>query len=383
MASSAGWQGTVSNFALAWGLFWWFGAGSEEIDAFVSARHENPWLLSFAAASVLALEVLRRILGWRELSATALLLTGGLVILAMAEIDSSHHALAGAMLIVFPLAVAVHHWILARHEKESIDCFATARHLILFWLVVGVLAKEFDWLAGQLATSQDLWQLLAWGITGALSILLVLWARDNRRWPVTARPDAYLRIGQAPVVALLSLWSVYANLTESGAYGLPYLPLLNPFDLALLLVFFALLRWTRALTKNNVVKTNELGLVVYGLGFLWISMLAARLGHAWADVPFRFDALFDSVFVQSALSLLWTAAAILLMIIATRRHNRRQWFAGFALLGLVGAKLLLIDLAHVGTIAWTASLIGVALLVLAASYFSPAPPKADAETPAP
>ena len=104
-------------------------------------------------------------------------------------------------------------------------------------------------------------------------------------------------------------------------------------------------------------------------------MMSARLGYYWADVPFRLDAMFDSVFVQSALSLLWTTAAIALMITATRRQNRGQWFSGFALLGLVGAKLLLVDLAHVGTLAWTASLIGVALLVLAASYFSPAPPK--------
>ena len=68
------------------------------------------------------------------------------------------------------------------------------------------------------------------------------------------------------------------------------------------------------------------------------------------------------------------------MITATRRSNRNLWFTGFALLGLVSVKLLFVDLANVGTAVWTFSLIGIALLVLAASYFSPTPPKESLET---
>jgi uncharacterized membrane protein len=52
---------------------------------------------------------------------------------------------------------------------------------------------------------------------------------------------------------------------------------------------------------------------------------------------------------------------------------------GMGLLGVGGAKLLLVDLANSGTITWTASLIGVALLLLAAGYFAPAPPARPAE----
>ncbi|MGZ8210808.1 MAG: DUF2339 domain-containing protein, partial [Burkholderiales bacterium] len=70
-----------------------------------------------------------------------------------------------------------------------------------------------------------------------------------------------------------------------------------------------------------------------------------------------------------------TALALALMIGATRKLLRRQWFAGFALLGVVGAKFVLIDVVNKGTVTWALSLIGVGLLILAASYFSPAPPK--------
>ena len=367
--------GALSNAALTWGLLWWFGAGHEEIDTFVRGYYENAWLLGFAAASVLGFEYARGKLRWRELGATALVLTGALVVLAFAQMEGYRHALAGAMLLVLPLALASHHWILLRHENEGLDFFATARHLVILWLVTAVVGRELDWLAGRLMPGENLWPLLAWGVAGACATLATLWARDAGRWPVAARPNAYAHIGLAPIAVLLGLWSVYGNLTESGAYALPYVPLLNPFDLAQMLALFALLRWTSALATGDPVKTDAIRLPIYVLGFLWVSTMAARLGHEWADVPFRFTALYDSLFVQSALSLLWTTAAITLMITATRQHDRRRWFTGFALLGLVGVKLLAIDLAHVGTVAWTASLIGVALLVLAASYFSPAPPK--------
>ena len=64
------------------------------------------------------------------------------------------------------------------------------------------------------------------------------------------------------------------------------------------------------------------------------------------------------------------------MIRATRQGSRQGWYGGFALLAVVGVKLLAVDLANAGTAMWTGSLIGVALLVLAASYFAPVPPKA-------
>jgi uncharacterized membrane protein len=75
------------------------------------------------------------------------------------------------------------------------------------------------------------------------------------------------------------------------------------------------------------------------------------------------------------LTLFWTVTAIATMIHASRRGHRARWYGGIGLLGVVGAKLLLFDAAGRGTLEWTATLIGVALLVLAASYFAPLPPK--------
>jgi uncharacterized membrane protein len=96
-------------------------------------------------------------------------------------------------------------------------------------------------------------------------------------------------------------------------------------------------------------------------------------------VPFQVDLLMHSYLMHAILSLIWTVTSISLMIYATQHSRRSVWFAGFSLLAIVGVKLMMIDLANKGTVMWTASLIGIALLVIAASYFSPAPPKHAAE----
>ena len=106
-----------------------------------------------------------------------------------------------------------------------------------------------------------------------------------------------------------------------------------------------------------------------------LSAGAARTVHHWLGVPFVWDRLVDSVALQASWSILWTLLALGLMIHATRRGLRTLWFAGFGLLGVVGLKLMLVDTAHVNTLGRTVSLLGVALLVIAASYFAPTPPR--------
>ena len=65
------------------------------------------------------------------------------------------------------------------------------------------------------------------------------------------------------------------------------------------------------------------------------------------------------------------------MVYASQSKLRSLWFNGFGLLAIVGIKLMMVDLSNKGTAVWTVSLIGIALLIIAASYFSPAPPKEE------
>jgi uncharacterized membrane protein len=78
--------------------------------------------------------------------------------------------------------------------------------------------------------------------------------------------------------------------------------------------------------------------------------------------------------VQTAISLFWTVLALLTMLFATRKGSRMVWVLGATLLGVVIAKLFLIDLSRSGSVERIVSFVGVGLLMLIVGYLSPLPP---------
>ncbi len=174
----------------------------------------------------------------------------------------------------------------------------------------------------------------------------------------------------------LSLAVLWANFTHPGATGgLPYLPLLNAFDMVLIGSMMVTAGWLRGRDGPDAEPGSSSLRWIGALAFVCLSGLAARMAHHWGGVAFTGYALWHSTLLQAMLTLLWTLLAIAAMIRATRIGARRLWQGGFALLAVVGGKLMWVDLANAGTVMWTGSLIGVALLVLAAGYFAPAPPE--------
>jgi uncharacterized membrane protein len=357
---------------LYWGLLWWFGAGWEEIQRFSEHFYRMASWLALCTASFIFLEWLGRRRNWHAMRQPALLLLPLAAVAALHGHVVHNHALYSVMALLLPLALLVHYWLLYRHDRDGVPALNLLRHATAYWLLLALAGSELEWMAQQLSASASLWTLLAWGSAGAAGLLYCLHGLQQSRWPFAQYSSAYLGTLQYPVVIALFMWLLHSNISHSGAgSGLPYLPLLNPFDLAQLLVLFALWRWARCDGNQPVLPA------LYAAAFLWLSSEAARITHHWGGVPFAFDAMFASSMLQASLSLLWTSIAMGLMIFASQRALRTLWFGGFGLLAVVGVKLMLVDLASKGTVTWTLSLIGIALLVIAASYFSPAPPKIE------
>jgi uncharacterized membrane protein len=65
------------------------------------------------------------------------------------------------------------------------------------------------------------------------------------------------------------------------------------------------------------------------------------------------------------------------MVLATRRAARALWIVGATLLGIVVAKLFLVDLSNTGTVERVVSFIGVGILVIVVGYFAPVPPRSE------
>lgn len=364
-----------------WGLLWWFAAlGWIMQRYFDGALALSGWVGS-AAISVALMEIAGTRLEWPALRQPAFLLGPALAGVALLAFPLHGHLLQGFMAVFFPLALLVFYGVLRRQEETEVAVFPLFSHYGAAWLVMALLPLELAWFAGHWWPGVALWPVLAWGVSAAVIVWTTQAGQRRGVWPFCAHPEAYLETILLPALVLSILWPFYANFTQSGAWGLPYLPVLNPLDAVLFAVIFSLLRWRAASLEiqngnpSDVVRFVQLVLaaqIVVG-----ISALAARITHFWGGVAFHADALFRSALFQGLLSLLWTLTALGLMVYAARAGRRSLWFGGFGLLVAVGLKLMLVDLANAGTLTWSLSLIGVALLVIAGSYFAPLPPKED------
>lgn len=369
-----------SSLLLGWSLLWWFGTAWGEIDRFAPHALHLPLILLFAALSFAALELYGAAKAWPAPRHAGALLLPLLCGVALLSVLRDGHALAGYLVVVLPCALCLHYWLLARQEGDGTVLFGALRHVLAWWLIVAVAGDELVWIGQRLAPGVSLWPVLAWGVAMAAGLRLADFGVRRDLWPFAAQPEAYRGMACLPLALAAASWSLFANFSHSGGgSGLPYLPLFNPFDLTQLAVLAAVSGWLRQMRDDPVSGWESAGRFTAWpavLGFVWISTLAARIAHHWGGVSFESHALFHSALLQGMLTLLWSAVAIGLMIRATRQGRREGWYGGFALLAVVGVKLLAVDLANAGTAMWTGSLIGVALLVLAASYFAPVPPKA-------
>jgi uncharacterized membrane protein len=383
-------RGTLRSFeaklpqaAFLWGAAWWYATGLGEIYRHVAVAAQPAAALAFIAASCAAAEFLGARYRWNAPRLQHLLLLAAIGVLGYTMVARYHHPLAHGGFVSWPLAFSVCYWTLQRHEQDGVLLWIRARHGLALWLGLGLASAELAWLADELIARNSTWTLCAWVVLPAAALLLVALRGKCMPWPIGAHHDDYLSRHLLPVAVYAGIWSLFANLRSSGDPApLPYLPLVNPLDACQLLAIAGVCVWDRVRAgreRQLRSRSQSVDWLAYGLGFIWISALVARTVHHYAGVPFTPAALFESTLLQACLSLLWTAAALALMIRATRRTQRALWVGGAALLGLVTIKLLLVDLAYSGTVARFVTFIGVGLLFLAVGYYSPVPPASIAQ----
>ncbi len=201
-------------------------------------------------------------------------------------------------------------------------------------------------------------------------------------WPLHPHARAYWwRAGT--VLAWLTYGGalVAAWLAAGDVAPLPYVPLLNPIDLAVGLAIAAL-AYRRQLLQSADPQPRMAGWIAGNgglgalalLGFVAVNGVWVRTAHHYMDVPWDYSTLSNPT-VLTGFSILWTLLAMGLMFYAQRREMRVPWLAGAALLGLVVAKLLFVDMSQAEGIARIVAFIGVGVLMLLIGYFVPLPPR--------
>ncbi|MFM2086421.1 MAG: hypothetical protein RLZZ237_1290, partial [Pseudomonadota bacterium] len=274
-------------------------------------------------------------------------------------------------------------WRLDARALRLLHTIRTAAPWLMLW-PVGYLHVS-AWLAPHEDSVSPGWAryLPAWAMMLALAWLI----RRTRAggWPVAPIAGWYQRT-LIPLAALCSLLLISAwNILDDGAMApLPYLPLLNPLDLS---SGFAMLL---AISAHRLLPAAEwplparwqprLPLVAACFVYGWFNLMLLRTVSHYLGVPYEFNAMLGSQFVQAMLSLVWSITALLLMRHAAHRQRRQQWSLGAVLLALVVVKLFTFDLSNVGGIERIVSFVGVGLLMLLIGYLAPFP-KANTHVP--
>jgi len=358
---------------IALGTVWLASTAGLEIETFVVGRFMIAAVVVVASAVAAIYALLSSRLAWPQIAwptlahAPLLLLAAGV---SAAMLGNPAHA--GGWW-AWPLAFAAHALVLRLAAPRWPEAFAHAIHALgaITLALLGALlgrALTADW--GDAASA---WPWLGWLIVPALMLLALPWPATARLWPVRAMPAAYRTTAAAVLAAGLGIWTLVANVASDGsAAPLPHLPFLNPLDIGIGIALAAIFLWLRATAPNRPPAPWQLALAAIA-GFVWLNAILVRAFHHYEGVPYRVDAWIHSLAVQTGITLLWTAIALVAMWLGARKGWRLPWVVGAALLGAVVLKLLLVDLSGSGTVTRIVSFIGVGVIMLVIGYVAPLP----------
>ncbi len=372
---------------LAWGLLWWYGAWIGEIvDRIGLEPRLVPALaLCFVGSSLLA-DRLRTVLPWNDLRLPALSLLPLLYLLLVPAAWLLDRPFEDWALAAWVAGLSGHLYLLRRAESGDVPVVGLLAllHQAGVWLILILLSWELAWWLDRLVQGAGTWSHIAWALVPTAGMLALRYLDARLPWPISAHPRLYRDHAPVPVAIFLWAWVLFSCLwSRGGSDPLPYVPLINPLDIAIGLALVVLTDWLYPTGKKGDGAAQQrawrypfapgaLGLTL----FLWLNSAWLRTAHHWLGLPFSPDALLQSQTVQAGLSVLWALAGLGCMLLGSRLGQRQPWLAGAGLMVAVVLKLFLVDLSAAGTLARIVSFLSVGVLLLVVGYFSPLPPRA-------
>jgi uncharacterized membrane protein len=306
------------------------------------------------------------------------------VALLFATLDVAHPFAEGGF-ISWPVAFVGFYWTCRRHEGPGGAPLASFLHVGSLWLLTGLIGWEVAWDIDWAVAGGGSWPAIGWVLVPALLLLVLPKLGERVAWPFQAHRAAYVAVGGAGLALYVVLWSLFANTTLRGDPApLPYVPLLNPLDIAEGFALLTLVRYVLHVRRAGFdlyagVRERAWLYMLAALVFIWANAILLRTIHHWTGVPFDLSEMLRSTVVETSITIFWTLLALAAMLFATRRGTRAVWITGAALMVVVVVKLFLVDLSRVGTVGRIVSFVGVGILMLIVGYFSPLPPAAREE----
>jgi uncharacterized membrane protein len=375
---------TLVPVLLLWGAAWWYCGGALEIERALPDRTEANAFLAYATGSVALALLLRRWLRWPRLAWFGAALLPVMAVVALADWDEMRTTLATYGWLVWPLAWVTHWRVLRAADALRADAppgdaatgraarFLAFTHAASGIALVAWLSWEASEWVGRAFPEGTVWMPSAAAWPAIAYLLLMARGGDLPRWPLNAYRDAYTMSVATTIATLLAVWFALVNvISPGGTAPLPYVPLANPLDVTLVAALAALFVWSR---DRAGVAERTLYAWWGAAVFLLVNAMVFRTIHQWLDVPWRLPSLLASKPLQAALTLTWTATALPLMLLATRRAIRPLWMVGAGLLAVVVVKLFALDLSSLSGLPRVVAFLGVGVLLLLIGYLAPLPP---------
>jgi uncharacterized membrane protein len=346
--------------------------------------HLVAWVGSAFAAHHLALPARRN--PWPIAATPAWTVLPMMMLIALFGVATLNHVFQSAGWLAWPLTIALHAVMLRRLDAGPPQGWWPWIHAGGVWLLVLLGGNLLVFAVGEARLWQTAWATVILLVSAILVLLLLsrrAWfasAREGGPWPLQPFGRAYLWLAAAPLAFAIAVGCLLAAIYSSGnARPLPYVPLLNPTDLAVALGLAACAMWLTRVRGNElpipaVARDPRWLLALAAIGFVAINTVWLRVAHHYADIPWDGSRLFASFLVQAGYSILWTLIALGLMVGSHRRGLRAAWMLGAALLGLTVLKLFVIDLSNRGGSERIVVFIAVGVLMLVVGYFAPLPP---------
>jgi len=359
-----------------WGLLWWLGGASHEITRFVAFdSRPDALLIVVAVTGWVAAEVQRRFPARALLLTTlAMLLCAFPLAVWQADVHAQPFAGYGALAWAVFAALGVRSlWCLRGGQDRT----AVVAQFVWWLLWPTVVSLTASWLADRFALAQG------WALAAVLLPWLLVTAMSLQRWrwlsvPLGERFDAARPALQCTLFAVLGLaWAGFL-FAPGGAAPLSWIPLLNPLELAQLAVLALLARWLWRGQAPIALQARRVPLLALA-GFVALTSITLHAVHHWGGVPWN-GRLWSSTLAQTSLTVVWSVLGVISWVWGSRRGQRALWLVGAVLMGVVLAKLVLIDRQHLGNLLGIASFIAYGLLCTVVGYLAPAPPRAPDAT---
>ena len=193
-------------------------------------------------------------------------------------------------------------------------------------------------------------------------------------------PEFYKKIIFVLLPAILSIstsiWFLGCLFSAGNPDPLPlYIPFLNPLDLQQAFCIAIIVFWQLSLHRVEIksrLSKSKLFYVSDIMAFLWLTAIVARCSYYFLGIPYY--RVFDSGKFHLMLLIFWGLYGIGHILAGYKMKKRKIWFAGAVLTVVDIVKLLIIDLAHTGTITRIVSFFIAGLLLLFIGWVAPLPP---------